>query len=61
MQMKNMTKKDKLMWVINKIVRKLNKVDPKIYVLVVSLVLVAILVKKYRAKIFYLLRMVLNV
>lgn len=47
--------------VVRKRFRFLKKIDRKLFVVVVGLLVVAILVKKYRAKITSLLRVLFNV
>ena len=56
-----MSKKDKLLNVIKRKTKFLKTINPKYYALVVGLIIVAVLVKKYRAKIVSVLKLILNV
>jgi hypothetical protein len=56
-----MSRKDKIINAIRKKTKLLKKINPKYYALIVGLIVVAFLVKKYRAKIISLLKVILNV
>lgn len=56
-----MSTKDRVMNVMKRKSIMLKKINPKYYALVVGLILAAILVKKFRAKITNVLKVILNI
>jgi hypothetical protein len=59
--MQKISKKDKIWKIFHKKINLLKKIHPKYYAIVIGLVIIAILVKKYRSRIGFILKTVLNV
>lgn len=59
--MKKMSQKEIFIKNINKKLKAIKKVDSKYYVTVIGLLILAVLAKKYRAKIIFLFKKVLNI